>query len=178
MVVVFMLSHTHKAIVDVHIQLVFFSFLFYAALDVFQTRTTSVLVCLHDIPKLEKQRPVKEDNPTEAEKKDMQQVEMKNALHSKLEKDVHVVRLFVVLAFSLCKLFALVPALVLLQTKYGEFAYQHVMLAMHYVVLGTFVFADLLHIVNWKWPVDVMKLFIMFVYLVSIFFATIAVDLN
>jgi hypothetical protein len=83
-----------------------------------------------------------------------------------------------VLAFSLCKLFALVPALVLLQTKYAEESYQHVMLAMHYVVLITFVFADVVQIANSKLPVDVMKLFIIWVYIVSIFYATIAVDLK
>ena len=47
-VVLFILSHTHDAIFDVHIQLVFFSFLFYATLDVFQTRTTAVLMCIRD----------------------------------------------------------------------------------------------------------------------------------
>ena len=178
MVVVFMLSHTHKAIVDVHIQLVFFSFMFYAALDVFQTRTTSVLLCLHDIPRLETPTPVNRDKPTEAERTELEQVQTKNALYPKLEKDVHAVRLFVVLAFSLCKLFALVPALVLLQTKYAEESYQHVMLVMHYVVLITFVFADCVQIVYSKLPVDVMKLFIIWVYIVSIFYATIAVDLK
>jgi len=40
LVVVLILSNSHQPLVDVHIQLLFFSFLFYATLDVFQTRTT------------------------------------------------------------------------------------------------------------------------------------------
>jgi len=47
-VVLFVLSNTHDALFDVHIQLVFFSFVFYATLDLFQTRTTAVLMCILD----------------------------------------------------------------------------------------------------------------------------------
>jgi hypothetical protein len=164
MVVVFILSHSHTAIVDVHIQLVFFGFMFYAALDVFQTRTTSVLLCLHDIEKSTEQ-----DQTRQAEQ---------NQLRAKLHNDVHGVQVFVVLAFSLCKLFVLMPALVLLHTKYGDQPYQHVMLAAHHVVLFSFVLVDLLHVVSKtaRPNVDVIKLFFMLIYTCLIFFTAIAVD--
>jgi hypothetical protein len=168
MVVVFILSHSHKAIVDVHIQLVFFSFMFYAALDVFQTRTTSVLLCLHDMPTIEQSR----------EQEQTKQEQEQTKLRAKLHNDVHGVQVFVVLAFSLCKLFVLMPALVLLHTKYGDQPYQHVMLAAHHVVLFSFVLVDLLHVVSKtaKPNVDVIKLFSMLIYTCLIFFTAIAVD--
>jgi hypothetical protein len=144
MVVVFMLSHTHKAIVDVHIQLVFFSFIFYATLDVFQTRTTAVLVCLKDEPN---------SGPT-----------------------LTFLKVFVVLAFLLCKCFALMPALVLLATLYTNHSFQDTTLPVHYVVLFGFGVADLLHIVKRYKYIDVLKFFCMFVYTGFFFIGIVFVD--
>ena len=144
LVVVFILSQKHTAIVDVHIQLVFFSFIFYAALDVFQTRTTAVLVCLKDEPN---------SGPTLA-----------------------FLKVFVVLAFLLCKCFALMPALVLLATLYTNHSFQDVTLPVHYVVLFGFGVADVLHIVWRHKYIDVAKIFFMFVYTGFIFIAIVFVD--
>jgi len=163
LVVVFVLAHSHDAIVDVHIQLVFFSFIFYAALDVFQTRTTAVLACLQ-----EQYRPRLPDEPTEEEK-----------LQGKLDGQLKRVKFFVVLAFCLCKCFALLPALVLLQTQYNERAFQRATLAVHYVVLIGFALADLLHITikkKFDMTLDMLKLLLMVVYVSFIFIAMCFVD--
>lgn len=144
-VVLFILSHTHDAIFDVHVQLAFFSFLFYATLDVFQTRTTAVLMCIRD----------KEDAMT---------------------RELHLVQVFVVLAFFLCKCFVLMPSLVLLQTQYKERTFQLTTLAVHYVLLFGFALADLVHIVFKMSSMDLIKLFAMLVYTCFIFFAAVVVD--
>jgi hypothetical protein len=163
LVVVFVLAHSHDAIVDVHIQLVFFSFVFYATLDVFQTRTTAVLACLqeHYSPKLP-------EEPTDEEK-----------LQGKLDGQLKRVKIFVVLAFCLCKCFVLMPALVLLQTQYNERAFQRATLAVHYVVLIGFALADLLHITLKKvydMTLDMLKLLMLVVYVCFIFIAMCFVD--
>ena len=144
LVVVFILSQKYTAIVDVHIQLVFFSFVFYATLDVFQTRTTAVLLCLKDEPN---------NGP-----------------------DLHFLNLFVVLAFVLCKCFALMPALVLLATLYTNHPFQEVTLPVHYVVLIGFAVADLVHIVKRYKYVDALKLLVMLVYTGFIFIGIAFVD--
>jgi hypothetical protein len=121
LVVLFILAHTHAALVDVLIQLVFFSFIFYTTFDVFQARATSVLLCV----------------ATPAEDYDHK---------AKHAQELHVVKFFVVLAFFLCKCFVLLSALVLLQTQYNQTTFQSATLVVHYVVLGGFSIADFLHI--------------------------------
>jgi hypothetical protein len=144
MVVVVILTQTYRAIVDVHIQLCFFSFIFYATLNVFQTRTTAVLLCLKT-----------EGASTEA---------------------LGLVKLFVVLAFSLCKCFVLLPALVLLHSLYAAGLFQHALLWVHYVVLGGMIVADLWDI---KWSsafTDVVKVFFMTFYTIFVCMAIAFLD--
>ncbi len=144
MVVVVILTQTYRAIVDVHIQLCFFSFIFYATLNVFQTRTTAVLLCLKT-----------EGASTEA---------------------LGLVKLFVVLAFSLCKCFVLLPALVLLHSLYTAGLFQHALLSVHYVVLGGMIVADLWDI---KWSsafTDVVKVFFMTFYTIFVCMAIAFLD--
>ena len=165
MVAVLILSSTRTPIVDVHIQLVFLSFIFYATLDVFQTRTTAVLLCL----KYDPRKAVKPDKPDEDQNR--QQEDAKEPLAS--------IKFFVVLAFFLCKCFALMPALVLMQTKYNPYVFQTVTLVAHYVVLFGFALADLVHITfpHAKMPPpDLLKLFVMLVYACLVFFATCTLD--
>ena len=144
MVVVVILTQTHRAIVDVHIQLCFFSFIFYATLDVFQTRTTAVLLCLKT-----------EVASTQA---------------------FGQIKLFVVLAFSLCKCFVLLPALVLLHSLYAAGLFQQAMLWVHYVVLVGMIGADLWDI---KWSTaftDVVKVFLMAFYTIFACMAIVLLD--
>ena len=144
LVVVLMLAQRHAAIVDVHIQLCFFSFIFYATLDVFQTRTTAILLCMET-------KPV--SGPA-----------------------IGLIKFFVVLAFCLCKCFALLPALVLMHTLYATALFQQVMLWVHYIVLFGCVGADLFHI---KWHnqfTDVVKILFMLVYTGFVFIGVAFVD--
>ena len=153
LVVLFILAHTHTPLVDVHIQLVFFSFIFYATLDVFQARATAVLLCVC--------------TPETDE------------LKAKHTQELQVVKFFVVLAFFLCKCFVLLPALVLLQTQYSQTAFQSATLAAHYVVLVGFAIADFLHIsFTSVLHTDLIKLLAMFVYTVFIFSASFSADLK
>ena len=154
LVVLLILSNTHKGVVDVHIQLVFFSFLFYATLDVFQTRTTAVLLCL-------------------------KQAAIEKLVADGLSKKLAFVKFFVVLAFLLCKCFVLVPAMVLLQKQYNSTAFLQTTVAMHYVLLIGFALADLVQITLKtvsSMPMDLMKLLVMLVYTGYIFFAHLVVD--
>jgi hypothetical protein len=161
MAAVLVLHYTRVAVVDVHIQLVFFSFIFYAALDVFQTRTTAVLMCMN--------------NYDHTEEKDAQGI-------VKPKLDLHFVRIFVVVAFCLCKWFALTPALVMLHTKYNKNnnIFQVVTISAHYVLMSLFLLADVMHVM-WKNattrpPTDLFKLFGMLLYISLIFFVIMATD--
>jgi hypothetical protein len=144
LVVVLMLAQRHAAVVDVHIQLCFFSFIFFATLDVFQTRTTAILLCM--------------------------QTEPATGL------GIGFIKFFVVLAFCLCKCFALLPALVLMHTLYATAWFQQATLWIHYVVLFGLVAADLFHI---KWQhrfTDVAKILFVLVYTAFVFIALAFVD--
>ena len=168
-VVVVMLSSERAAIVDVHIQLIFFSFIFYATLDVFQTRTTAVLLCLKHTPEIR----------AAAATTDVTE-DSKSAKARENDTDpLTLLKIFVVVAFCLCKFFALMPALVLLQ-KYNTNVFQQTTLAAHYVLLVGFTFGDLLHILysfhKEMPPVDLLKLFVMLVYTCMVFFVTVTLD--
>jgi hypothetical protein len=158
---VLVLHFTRVAVVDVHIQLVFFSFIFYATLDVFQTRTTAVLMCMN--------------NYDPAENKDAEG-------NVKPKLDLYFVTIFVVVAFCLCKWFALTPALVMLHTKYNKKNnfFQVVTISAHYVLMSVFLLADVMHVM-WKNattrpPADLFKLFGMLLYTSLIFFAIMALN--
>ena len=168
--VVFILQHTHDAIVDVQIQLVFFSFIFYATLDVFQTRTTAVLECLEDAEA--------DAKPAQATAS-VENVESANQQLQPIKLTLHHVKFFVVLAFFLCKCFALLPGLVLMQREYIERQFQTNTLGAHYIVLFGFAVADLVHITFktfFGMPADVFKLFCMLFYTCFIFIAALFVD--
>jgi hypothetical protein len=153
LVVLFILANSHTALVDVHVQLVFFSFVFYGGLDVFQTRATAVLLCLPGPPE-----------------------DVTNRDWFKTE--LYVLKFFVVFAFFLCKCFVLLPALVLLQTQYASRSFHQATLAVHYVVLFGFALADFVHILFEKvHHTDLLKLFFMFIYTIFIVSATFVVDL-
>ena len=86
--VILALTSTHQLVVDVHVQLIFFSSVFFALLDIFQTRVMSVLASLTQ------------------------------SGHMSVRTPVGMVKFFVVLAFVLCKLLVLVPAWQLLFKYY------------------------------------------------------------
>lgn len=86
------LATAHKVVVDVHVQLIFFSFVFFAVLDIFQTRVTSVLASLTQ----------------------------KDANSANAPAGFFLVKFFVVLAFILCKLLVVVPAWQLLLAYYAR----------------------------------------------------------
>ena len=171
--VVFILQHTHDAIVDVQIQLVFFSFIFYATLDVFQTRTTAVLLCLQDAEP--------DPKPTETTAK-VENLEGGGSAQQKLvptKLTLQYIKFFVVLAFFLCKCFALMPGLVLMQREYIERGFQRNTLGAQYIVLFGFAVADLVHITVktfFGMPADCFKLFCIIFYTWFIFIATLFVD--
>jgi len=153
LVAVLVLSMPHLAVVDVHIQLIFFSFIFYATLDVFQTRTTAILLCS---PCAE----TAENKPPEA------------VVH-----ELHGVNFFVGLAFILCKCFALVPVLVLLGGQYNSKPFQIMALVMHYILLFGFALMDLCAL---AYPRNVyanlLKQLIMFVYIGAIGFGAASLE--
>ena len=168
-VAVLILCSTRQAIVDVHIQLVFFSFIFYATLDVFQTRTTAVLLCLKHTPEKKAAEATTNvpENATPAEK-------------TQNDTDpLTLLKLFVVVAFCLCKFFALMPALVLLQ-KYNTTTFAAVTIITQYVLLVGFTIGDLLQILfsfhAQMPPVDLVKLLVMLVYTCMVFFVTVTLD--
>ena len=205
-IVVFILSNTHDAIVDVHIQLIFLSFIFYATLDVFQTRCIAVLLCLKDtdlkplteqehtdyntltdeihvITRTEESRRSPEQAETfknkTAQKLQLEQKKIDTVLHL----DLGLVKCFVVLAFSLCKFFVLIPSLVLLQTQYTARNWQKSTVGVHYALLAL-PLLDLAHIISdafntmhvFKNMHDVFKGFVLLFYVAFILSATLLVD--
>ena len=183
MAVVFILASSHAAVVDVHIQLVFFSFIFYAALDVFQTRTTAVLLCLNDIPTttaVQAKAAQAADLAAAGTSPEQGNAGAHQAEHSEKAKAspataerstaLWLVQVFVVVAFCLCKCFALLPALNLLQRQYSEHDFQKFALWVQYVVPIGFAIADLVHINYRHLATDVPKLMLMLVYTCLVFF--------
>jgi hypothetical protein len=123
-----LLDH-EKAVVDVHIQLIFFSSIFFAALDIFQMRVMPVLEELSTA----NCGIATEDN-------------------IKVTQYLWYIKVFVVLACILCKLFVFVPTLEMVGRYYvkANDSFSYAMLAFQVALLVSTSFIDLVHIVWWR----------------------------
>jgi len=124
-----------KNVVDVHIQLIFFSSIFFALLDIFQMRVMPVLEDF-EISKTPTQIGSTLD---EIKKKD----------HDKINRHVLYIQIFVVLACILCKLFVYVPTLELVGRYYignniGSFSGIMLVFQICFLILTSLL--DLIHI--------------------------------
>ena len=119
-----------KGVVDVHIQLIFFSSIFFALLDIFQMRVMPVLEDLHGIT---------QNGSTLDDSK-------------QLTQHVLYIQIFVVLACILCKLFVYVPTLELVGYYYiGKVdSFSGIMLVIQILLLGLTSVIDLIHITFWQ----------------------------
>ena len=123
-----LLDH-EKAVVDVHIQLIFFSSIFFAVLDIFQMRVMPVLEELSTA----NCGIATEDN-------------------TKVTQYLWYIKVFVVLACILCKLFVFVPTLEMVGRYYTKDtnSFSWAMLAFQIALLVSTSFIDLVHIVWWR----------------------------
>jgi hypothetical protein len=123
-----LLDH-EKAVVDVHIQLIFFSSIFFAVLDIFQMRVTPVL-----------------------EELNLVDCGVSSEYIDKVESYINYIKIFVVLACTLCKLFVFVPTLEMIGRYYTKDtdSFSWAMLAFQIALLVSTSFIDLLHIVWWR----------------------------
>jgi hypothetical protein len=103
-----------KAVVDVHIQLIFFSSIFFAALDIFQMRVMPVL-----------------------EELTADGCEVSSMDLDKVKSYINYIKIFVVLACILCKLFVFVPTLEMVGRYYvkGSDSFSYAMLALQIALL-------------------------------------------
>ena len=125
-------------VVDVHIQLIFFSSIFLAVLDIFQMRLMPVLDELGEISFKVTEKDLAQEQG-ELEFKDTE----KN-----LRKHVSLIRLFVVLACILCKLFVFVPTLQLVGYYIGDnSSFSWAMLAFQIALVCGTCFIDLVYVV-------------------------------
>ena len=121
MVSLLALVRTERKIVDVHVQLIFFSTIFFAVLDIIQSRVASVLASFQ------------QENS----------VSMTNAIGT--------IKGFVVLAFILAKLFVFAPAYqvtIVYYTKRDDLAFYLVLAQL--VVLIALSVVDLVYIVGYQ----------------------------
>lgn len=122
-----LLDH-EKAVVDVHIQLIFFSSIFFAVLDIFQMRVMPVL-----------------------EELSTANCEIATEDNTKVTQYLGYIKVFVVLACILCKLFVFVPTLEMVGRYYvkANDSFSYAMLAFQIALLVSTSFIDLVHIVWW-----------------------------
>lgn len=124
-----LLDH-EKAVIDVHIQLIFFSAIFFAVLDIFQMRVMPVLEELSE-----------------------GQTGISTEDAHKLSVHFDYIKIFVVLACILCKLFVFVPTLEMVGRYYipnNSSSFSWAMLAFQITLLVSTSVIDLVHIVWWK----------------------------
>jgi hypothetical protein len=123
-----LLDH-EKAVVDVHIQLIFFSSIFFAVLDIFQMRVMPVL-----------------------EELSIEQCNVSDTDTTKVTQYLWYIKVFVVLACILCKLFVFVPTLELVGRYYvkANDSFSYAMLAFQIALLVSTSLIDLVHIVWWR----------------------------
>jgi hypothetical protein len=113
-----------KNVVDVHIQLIFFSSIFFALLDIFLMRVMPVL-------------------------EDLKAITTNGVDKEQIERHVLYIQIFVVLACILCKLFVYVPTLQLVGRYYiGDklSSFSGIMLVIQIVFLVLTSLIDLIHI--------------------------------
>lgn len=125
-----LLDH-EKAVIDVHIQLIFFSAIFFAVLDIFQVRVMPVL----------------EELTAEG------QTGISTEDAHKLSVHFDYIKIFVVLACILCKLFVFVPTLEMVGRYYvtnNPSSFSWSMLAFQIALLVGTSLIDLLHVVWWQ----------------------------
>jgi hypothetical protein len=139
-----------KNVVDVHIQLIFFSSIFFALLDIFLMRVMPVLEDLKAITT--------------------------NGFSEKIERHVLYIQIFVVLACILCKLFVFVPTLELVGRYYvkANDSFSYAMLAFQIALLVSTSLIDLVHIVWWhdKSVYNVARTLIVWIIIVGSLIAT------
>jgi len=119
MVSLLALVRTERKIVDVHVQLIFFSTIFFAVLDIIQSRVASVLASFHQ--------------------------------ENSVDSAIGTIKIFVVLAFTLAKLFVFMPAYqltVVYYTKTDDLAFWLVVPQL-VAFIGLSVF-DLAYIAGFK----------------------------
>ena len=144
------LSRSGSAVVDVHVQLIFCGCVFYAVLDVIQTRVSSVLAGMHDETVHAKNtaavgaesataRDAEAGNNNNNDTPEQKQAFLPPLFRPdiKFQSPAHpqtLMRLFVVLAFVLTKLFILVPCVQVISLYYtvrdvnkGSVAFAYVM---------------------------------------------------
>jgi hypothetical protein len=143
-----------KAVVDVHIQLIFFSSIFFAALDIFQMRVMPVL-----------------------EELTAEGCEVSSTDLGKVQSYIKYIKIFVVLACILCKLFVFVPTLEMVGRYYikESNSFSYALLALQIALLIGTSLIDLVHIA-WlqnKEYYTVLRTFIVWVVIVGSFMATI-----
>ena len=147
-----LLDH-EKAVVDVHIQLIFFSSIFFAVLDIFQMRVMPVLEELST------------DNCGIATEDNI-----------KVTQYLRYIKVFVVLACILCKLFVFVPTLEMVGRYYikTNVSFSYAMLAFQIALLVSTSCLDLLHIVWWhdKARYNVARTLIVWIIIVGSLVAT------
>jgi hypothetical protein len=142
-----------KPVVDVHIQLIFFSSIFFAALDIFQMRVMPVL-----------------------EELTADGCEVSSMDLDKVKSYINYIKIFVVLACILCKLFVFVPTLEMVGRYYikESNSFSYALLALQIALLIGTSLVDLLHIVWWqdKEYYTVLRTFIVWVIVVGSLIAT------
>ena len=118
-----------KPVVDVHIQLIFFSSIFFAVLDIFQMR---VMPVLEDLT--------------------VQGGGIKTEDFPILSRQLHFIKIFVVLACILCKLFVFVPTLDMVGRYYisDSSSFSWAMLACQIALFAGTGVVDLAHIILWE----------------------------
>ena len=125
-----LLDH-EKRVVDVHIQLIFFSSIFFAMLDIIEVRVMSVLQVMQVME-------AEEDS-------------------DKLSMQLERIKIFVVLACILCKLFVFVPTLEMVGRYYitnDPSSFSWSMLALQIALLCCTSLVDLAHIGMWTRDIE------------------------
>ena len=148
-----LLDH-EKAVVDVHIQLIFFSSIFFAVLDIFQMRVMPVL-----------------------EELTADGCEVSSTDLDKVQSYIKYIKIFVVLACILCKLFVFVPTLEMVGRYYikESNSFSYALLALQIALLIGTSLIDLVHVVWWhdKEYYTVLRTFIVWIVIVGSLVATV-----
>jgi hypothetical protein len=160
------------ALVDVHVQLLFCGCVFYAVLDVIQTRVSSVFAAMYEetaATAKEQSLPLQQSNSNEetVQSNDFPPFRIKD---SKFESVFHpptLMRLFVVLAFVLTKLFVLVPCLQVFGGNYTKVESMNMtFITMAYILafgsgLFDLVYARYFSVIDARWYASIRSVIVM-----------------